>query len=61
MNDWEKKERFTYPSGKDSMESRTPEKTPGFLDKYGALILFWIVGIVVVGTCRALGIGRLSP
>jgi hypothetical protein len=59
MSDWEKKERFTYPTGKDSTPA--PQKAPGFLDKYGALILFWIVGIVVVGTCRALGIARLWP
>jgi hypothetical protein len=61
MNDWEKKERFTYPTGRDGMESHTPEETPGFLDKYGFLIFSWIVGIVVVGICRALGIARLSP
>ena len=61
MNDWEKRERFSYPTGKDSRERHTPEEARGFWDKYGASILFWIVGIVVVGTCRALGIGRLSP
>ena len=68
MNDWEKRERFIYPTGRESMESHTPEKPPGFrekargfLDKYGALILFWIVGIVVIGVCRSLGIGRLTP
>lgn len=61
MNDWEKRERFSYPAGRDSRESHPPEEAPGFLDKYGAFILFWIVGIVVVSICRALGIARLSP
>jgi hypothetical protein len=56
MNDWEKKELFSFPAGKESVERHAPEKAPSFWDKYGEIVVYLILMIVIAATFNALGI-----
>lgn len=68
MGDWERKERFKYPSARDWAERHAPEEAPGFWDKYGEIVVILVLMIVVAAILEALGIEtprqmtpRLSP
>ncbi len=56
MNDWEKKERFSFPRGEEWVERHAPEKAPSFWDKYGEMFVWLIVVIVIAAAFEALGI-----
>jgi hypothetical protein len=57
MSDWGKRERFNYPNVES--ERHAPEEAPGFWDKYGEIVLFLILVLVIGATFNALGI--VSP
>lgn len=59
MSDWEKKERFSFPTGKESVDRHAPETAPSFWDKYGEIVVILILMIVIAATFNALGI--VSP